>query len=130
MAYFAKMVLNGQSKYEVEHISCVADSVAPTEQAGIDFLNDLHNTTTHVSSFYKQSFTNQQILDNPEGKRKNPAMSGGLYDADADAFIPPKPFKSWILNETTYQWNAPTPMPDNGTNYWWNEETLSWTEFA
>lgn len=64
--------------------------------------------------------------------RKNYAGIGYTYDADRDAFIPPKPFASWILNELTAQWEAPTPMPsDAGTGeppkrYTWNEATTSW----
>jgi hypothetical protein len=48
------------------------------------------------------------------------------YDEDRDAFIPPKIFKSWILNEDTCQWEAPVAMPTNGNRYKWNELTLSW----
>jgi hypothetical protein len=58
--------------------------------------------------------------------RKNYAGIGFTYDADLDAFIPPKPFASWVLNEETAQWNAPTPAPEG--NYRWDEETLSWIE--
>jgi hypothetical protein len=58
--------------------------------------------------------------------RKNYAGIGFTYDADLDAFIPPKPFASWVLNEETAQWDAPSPMPEG--NYIWDEETLSWIE--
>jgi hypothetical protein len=60
--------------------------------------------------------------------RKNYAGIGYSYDADRDAFIPPKPFNSWVLNEETCHWQAPTPMPDDGKVYSWNEETMSWVE--
>ena len=59
--------------------------------------------------------------------RKNYAGIGFTYDADLDAFIPPKPFDSWVLDEETAQWQAPTPRPEGG-NYRWDEETLSWVE--
>jgi hypothetical protein len=59
--------------------------------------------------------------------RKNYAGIGFTYDADLDAFISPKPFDSWILDEETARWNAPVPMPEEG-NYSWDEETLSWLE--
>jgi hypothetical protein len=67
----------------------------------------------------------------PEGRplRKNYAGIGYTYDSDRDAFIAPKPFNSWILNEDTCLWSAPTPMPDDGKTYVWNEETVSWDEF-
>ena len=59
--------------------------------------------------------------------RKNYAGIGYSYDATRDAFIPPKPFASWVLDETTCYWNPPTPMPSDETKIWaWNEETLSW----
>ena len=60
--------------------------------------------------------------------RKNFAGIGYTYDAQRDAFIPPKPFASWILNESTCLWDAPVPMPNDGKVYKWDESTLSWTE--
>ena len=59
-------------------------------------------------------------------KRKNYAGAGYTFDAARDAFIPPKPFTSWVLNETTCQWEAPTPMPTDGQMYSWDEATTSW----
>ena len=67
-------------------------------------------------------------------KRKNYAGIGYTYNADLDAFVPPKPYASWVLNEETAQWNAPVPMPeDAGTGeppkmYSWDEDTTSWKE--
>lgn len=58
--------------------------------------------------------------------RKNYAGIGYTYDEQRDAFIPPKPFNSWVLNETTCLWNAPTAMPDDGQQYTWDEDTTSW----
>ena len=58
--------------------------------------------------------------------RKNYAGVGYSYDSSRDAFISPKPFASWLLNETTCLWEAPTPMPTDGNIYIWNEETLNW----
>jgi len=60
--------------------------------------------------------------------RKNYAGIGFSYDAERDAFISPKPYDSWLLVEETCQWEAPTPYPDDGVNYSWNEETTSWQE--
>ncbi len=60
--------------------------------------------------------------------RKNYAGIGYTYDATRDAFIPPKPFPSWILNETTCNWDAPTSMPNDGKLYFWNEEQMAWVE--
>jgi hypothetical protein len=58
--------------------------------------------------------------------RKNYAAIGYTYDEERDAFILPKPYASWILNEETCQWQAPTPMPNDEGIYTWNESTLSW----
>jgi hypothetical protein len=60
--------------------------------------------------------------------RKHYAGIGYTYDYDKDAFIPPKPHASWVLNETTCLWNAPFAPPDNVKEYIWNEPTLSWIE--
>ena len=63
--------------------------------------------------------------------RKNYAGIGYTYDATRDAFIPPKPFASWTLNEDTCLWEAPTPRPvEEGKIFVWNEETTSWVEFT
>ena len=58
--------------------------------------------------------------------RKNYAGIGYTYDAGRDAFIPPQPFPSWTMDEDTCLWNPPTPYPDDGGQYMWDEDTLSW----
>jgi hypothetical protein len=58
--------------------------------------------------------------------RYNYAGIGYTYDAARDAFIPPKPYPSWVLNETTCLWDAPVPYPTDGQHYDWNEETETW----
>jgi hypothetical protein len=60
--------------------------------------------------------------------RGNFAGIGYTYDSELDVFIPPKPYASWVLNEETCLWEAPTSKPTNGKKYDWNEETTSWTE--
>ena len=60
--------------------------------------------------------------------RKNFAGIGFTYDRNKDAFIPPQPFASWTLNETTCLWEAPVAMPDDGKEYLWNESITNWTE--
>jgi len=62
--------------------------------------------------------------------RKNYAGIGYSYDAGRDAFIPPKPFDSWVLDEETCLYSAPTPMPTDGKMYVWDEPTLSWSEIT
>ncbi len=60
--------------------------------------------------------------------RKNFAGIGYTYDAEKDAFIPPQPFESWTLNETTCRWQSPIPYPQDGRVYSWDEETTTWIE--
>jgi hypothetical protein len=60
--------------------------------------------------------------------RKNYAGIGFTYDRTKDAFIPPQPFASWVLDEQTCLWNAPVAMPTDGKAYAWNEATTAWVE--
>jgi hypothetical protein len=85
------------------------------EAIGIEFCINLLGGT------WKQTSYNGNI-------RKNYAGVGYKYDAALDAFIPPQPFESWILNEETAQWEAPTPYPNDGKPYSWDETTTSWVE--
>ena len=62
--------------------------------------------------------------------RKNYAGMGYTYNAGLNAFVPPKPFASWILNNDTARWDAPTPMPTDDKKYTWDEATTSWVELA
>ncbi len=58
--------------------------------------------------------------------RKNYASIGYTYDRQRDAFIPPKPFASWLLNDETCLWNAPVPYPEDGETWYWNEDLQNW----
>jgi hypothetical protein len=62
--------------------------------------------------------------------RKNYAGVGYTYNVSLDAFVPPKPYASWVLNNDTAQWGAPTPMPTDDKKYSWDEATTSWVEMA
>ena len=62
--------------------------------------------------------------------RKNYAGIGYTYDSERDAFIPPKVYNSWILNEDTCLWNPPASMPNDGKLYSWDEDTTSWKEIT
>ena len=66
--------------------------------------------------------------DQSKAYRKNYAGLGYTYDTGRDAFIPQKPYASWVLNETTCLWDAPVPMPTDGKRYTWDEATTSWVE--
>lgn len=80
-----------------------------------------------------QTSYNTQGGKHPEGRplRKNFAGIGYTYDTQRDAFIPPKPFNSWVLDEETCLWNAPVAMPvEEGKVFVWDEDTVSWIEFV
>ena len=99
------------------------------ENIGIEFLKTLYN---EPNAIWKQTSYNTNGGVHSLGGtpfRKNHAGIGFTYDSQRDAFIPPKPFNSWILNETTCLWEAPVAYPvDSNINnrYIWNEETLNW----
>jgi hypothetical protein len=118
MAHFAKL---GTGNI-VEKVVVVSNDIATTEQAGIDFLNNLYKSR----DVWKQTSYNRNF-------RKHFASVGYTYDQTRDAFIPPKPFNSWILNEDTCLWEAPVAKPtltqeqiDNDNYYNWNEQNQTW----
>ena len=111
MAHFAKLGVGNK----VLTVAVVSNDIAITEQAGVDFLNNLHGT----NDVWKQTSYNGNI-------RKNFAGIGYKYDQTRDAFIAPKPYNSWVLNEDTCQWEAPVAYPDDGERYTWNESTTNW----
>lgn len=78
-----------------------------------------------------QTSYNTHGNQHPEGRplRGNYAGIGYNYDATNDVFIAPKPFNSWMLNTSTWLWEAPKPMPDDGKAYTWDEATINWKEF-
>ena len=115
MAHFAKL----NSNNIVEKVIVVSNDIEINEQAGIDFINNLYGT----NDIWKQTSYNNRI-------RKNFAGIGYTYDEIRDAFIPPKPFNSWILNEDTCLWESPIDMPTNELEeneyYYWNESIINW----
>ena len=121
MAHFAKLGVGNI----VERVEVVSNDIATTEQAGVDFLNNLYGT----NDIWKQTSYNtyggiHQLDGTPF--RKNYAGIGFKYDQYKDAFIPPKPFNSWTLNETTCLWEAPVAYPTDGQRYTWNETNQTW----
>jgi len=74
-----------------------------------------------------QPAEDQSVINGDEARqRKNYAGIGFTYDKDRDAFIPPKPYDSWVLNKDTCLYEAPIPYPTDGNEYEWDEETTSW----
>lgn len=90
-----------------------------SELKGVAFCKSLLGPDT----IWKQTSYNANI-------RKNYAGIGFTYDEARDAFIPPKPYSSWVLNETTCRWEPPIPYPIDGKRYEWNEESTSWVEVS
>ena len=126
MASFAKIGLNNKV---IEVLSVVNEVLHDSngveqEAIGIDFLTKL----TGYPVWKQTSYNTHSGVHNNGGTplRKNHAGIGYTYDEDRDAFIPKKPFNSWILNESTCQWEAPISMPNDGNKYFWNESTLTW----
>ena len=121
MAHFAKLGVGNI----VERVAVVSNDIATTEQAGMNFLNNLYNTR----DVWKQTSYNTQGGVHMLGGtpfRKNYASKGYTYDQEKDAFIPPKPYPSWTLNESTCRWDPPVDYPDDGNRYDWNETTKQW----
>jgi len=129
MASFAKIGLNNKviSVHSIHNNELKDSNGVEQEINGINFLTNLHGW-----AIWKQTSYNSNI-------RKNFAGIGYTYDEDRDAFIPPKPYNSWVLNETTCQWESPVVKPETYTKnlvdennnpipdyYNWNEETKQW----
>ena len=125
MASFAKIGLNG----EVLAVHAVNNDIIQDangneqESLGISYLTELTNWAVWRQTSYNTYKGQHKLGGTPF--RKNFATIGGKYNEDKDAFIPPKPYPSWTLNETTCQWDAPVEMPTDG-HYVWNEETQQW----
>ena len=116
MASFAKIGLNNKviEVLSVHNNELLDSNGVEQENIGVDFLTKLTGWAIWKQTSYNNNF------------RKNHAGIGFTYDEDRDAFIPKKPFASWILNETTCQWEAPSAYPDDGEKYTWNESTTTW----
>jgi hypothetical protein len=114
LAHFAKLENNIVKQVIVVSNQDILDEQGQeSEEKGIAFCSNLLGGT------WKQTSYNGNI-------RKNYAGIGYTYDEGRDAFIPPKPYNSWLLDEATCQWKAPVDMPTDDKKYTWNEETLAW----
>lgn len=117
MAHFAKLDENNvvTQVIVVGNKDCADANGVEKESIGIAFCERLFGGN------WKQTSYNGNI-------RKNYAGVGYAFDAGRDAFIPPKPFNSWVLDEATCQWQAPVAMPQDEKRYTWDEATTSWVE--
>lgn len=118
MAHFVKIVNNIVTDATVVNNTDVADSDFPASEAlGQNYLRTLGMFGTWLQTSYNGKF------------RKNYAGIGWTYHAVLDAFIPPSPYPSWVLDNTTCQWHAPVPIPDEHKKYQWNESSKTWQEY-
>lgn len=115
MAHFAEIGLNNTvlRVIVVHNNECLDENGQESEAKGAEFCRGLFGGTW-VQTSYNGNM------------RKNFAGQGFTYDSGRDAFIPPKPFASWVLNETTCRWDPPIPYPNDGNRYSWDENTTSW----
>ena len=126
MASFAKIGLNNKV-IEVQSVvnEVLHDSNGVEQEVnGIDFITKLTGWSIWKQTSYNTHGGVHLLGGTPF--RKNHAGIGYTYDEDRDAFIAPKPYASWVLNETTCLWEAPVALPDTENRYTWNEDTTSW----
>ena len=126
MAHFAKL----NTENYVIFVTVARDEdenreVEISEQSGEIYKRTSYNTRGGI---HYQADNNTPSQDQSKAFRKNYAGIGYYYDSIRDAFIPPKPFPSWILNEQTCLWESPIPYPNDGKMYQWNEEIGNWEE--
>ena len=120
MAHFAK--LDGDNNVIGVHVlnnDVITTDGSESEQAGIDFLTNLHGHSLWKKTSYNTFGGVHRLGGTPF--RKNHAGKGFTYDSVRDAFIPPRPYASWTLNESTCLWDCPITYPDDGKYYQWNE---------
>ncbi len=123
MAHFAKLDENNI----VTQVIVVSNDIATSEDAGVTFINNLYKTSdTWKQTSYNTVKNTHSLGGTPF--RKNYASIGYTYDASKDAFIPPKPFNSWVLDETTCWWEPPVAIPSDGKEYDWDESNKQWVE--
>jgi len=118
MAHFAKIGLDNlvTEVLVVANRETMDSNGVEQEAIGVEFLKNLTGHETWIQTSYNGNI------------RKNYAGIGYTYDSQRDAFIPPKTFPSWVLNEETCLWDSPVPMPTDGKIYGWDEATTNWVE--
>lgn len=116
MAYFAELDENSVVKRTLAvNDNHILQNGVEVEQLGIDHLKSVYGEDT----VWKQTSFNNRI-------RVRFGQPGYTYNESLDAFIRPKPYSSWVLNNTTTEWDPPIPIPNDGKHYKWNEEAQSW----
>ena len=114
MAHFAELDENNTVlQVIVVHNNELLDGEIESEAKGVEFCSTLFGHTNWVQTSYNNSM------------RKQFAAAGYTYDSDSDVFVAPQPYPSWSLDDN-FDWQAPTPMPEDDNLYNWNEETQDW----
>tara|TARA_B100000809_G_scaffold230814_1_gene245524 strand:+ start:603 stop:1007 length:405 start_codon:yes stop_codon:yes gene_type:complete len=116
----------------------IVTQVIVADQDVIDSLVDANKwiqttTDTRGGIHYGPSSNVPPYSSNPDGGialRKNYAGIGYTYDVNKDAFIPPKPYDSWLLDDSTCLWESSIPYPNDGKVYDWNEDNIEWVEWV
>ena len=126
MASFAKIGLNSKVIEVLSvHNNVLKDSNGIEQEViGIDFLTKLTGYPVWKQTSYNTYGGVHRLNGTP--LRKNFAGIGYTYDEDRDAFVPPKPFNSWLLKEYTCNWESPVAKPQDENEYIWNEQIQSW----
>lgn len=128
MAHFARLDENNivTGVFVIANENCLDSDGNESENIGINYCKSFYEPVYGSNTFWKQTSYNSKI-------RKNYAGIGYSYDENLDAFISPKPYNSWVLNNETCNWDPPTPQPELteqqievGSYYEWNEEKIDW----
>jgi hypothetical protein len=128
MAHFARLDENNfiLEVYPITDSNCLDSNGNESEEVGINYCQQFFNKVYGSNTKWKQTSYNRKI-------RKNYAGIGYFYSEELDAFIPPKPYPSWILNTEICDWDSPIPQPklteeqkESRSYYDWNEETEEW----
>lgn len=117
MAHFAQLSGSIVQQVIVVDNNIITNGSQEVEQLGVDFCKSIFGSDTE----WKQTSYNNEL-------RGSFAGTGFTYNSTLNAFISPKPYTSWILNTGSYQWDPPTPIPEqiNDERYYWNEDELRW----
>jgi hypothetical protein len=126
MSHFAKL----DSNNVVIFVTVGRQEDDGKEQELCDRTGDVYRQTSYNTrgGVHYDPVTGEPSADQGKAFRKNYAGIGYTYDEARDAFIPPKPFPSWVLNEDTCLWDAPLPYPEDGKMYTWSEDDQLWLE--
>jgi hypothetical protein len=124
MSHFA-LVVDGEVRDVIVADQEFVDSVLTPQLTEGAYIQTSYNTR-HGVHYGPDGFT--PSADQSKALRKNFASVGFTYDANLDAFIPPKPWNSWVLNESKCDWEAPVPLPDDDNVYYWDEEQQMWRD--